>query len=97
MEYIEYDIKQIINEILKGTIIPNSVELNCELFGTDLNNVYDSYIYYKDEVDGIIEVYADFSCTIIDGYDERATRGSFKGKFILDYKSFIENSCEVSI
>ncbi len=97
MEYIEYDIKQIINEKLKGSIIPNSVELNCELFGTDLNNVYDSYIYYSNEVDGIIDVYADFNCTILDGYDERPTRGSFKGKFILDYKSFIEDSCEVSI
>ncbi len=97
MEYIEYDIKQIINEKLKGTIVQNSVELNCELFGTDLNNVYDSYIYYSDEVDGIIDVYADFNCTVIEGYDEKTARGSFKGRFILDYKSFIEDSCEVTI
>ncbi len=97
MEYIEYDIKHIINEKLKDSIVLNSAELNCELFGTDLNNVYDSYIYFSDEIDGIIDVYADFNCTIIDGYEEKAARGSFKGKYILDYKSFIEDSCEVNL
>ncbi len=97
MEYIEYDIKLIIQEKLKDIIIPNSIELNCEQYGSELNNIYDSYIYYSDEINGIIEVFADFNCIVIKEDIHLKSRGSFKGKFVLEYKSFIDDSCEVYI
>ncbi len=98
MEYIEFDIKHLIYEKLNGKIVPYSVELNCEMPGSTLNNVYDSCIYYTDEKDGKIDVFADFNCLVKEiNSEEIPTRGNFKGSFFLEHKCFIEDTCEVSL
>ncbi len=98
MEYIEYDIKHLIYEKLSGKIVPYSIELNCEMPGSTLNNMYDSCIYYTDEEDGIIEVFADFNCRVTEpNSEETQARGNFKGKFYLEQKHFLEDTCEVSL
>ncbi len=97
MEYIEYDIKHLIYEKFNNKIVPYSVELNCEMPGAALNNMYDSCVYYTDEVDGTIEVFADFNCLVEESGNEIQARGSFKGRFYLEQKHFLEDTCEVSI
>ncbi len=97
MEYIEYDIKHLIYERLNNKIVPFSVELNCEMPGSTLNNMYDSCVYFTDEIDGKIEVFADFNCLVEEYGNEIQTRGSFKGSFFLDQKHFLEDTCEVTL
>ena len=52
MEYIEFDIKQEIYQLAKDKIVEYSVEFDCEIYGSTLNKVYGSEIYYTDEIDG---------------------------------------------
>lgn len=89
MEYIEYDIKQKIEEILHDRIVTHSVELNCELIGTSLNRIYGSNVYYKDEVNGFIEVIADFNCKLVDVLGNKTEeKGTFTGNYNVDQKHF---------
>ena len=100
MEYIELDIKQLIYELLNGKIVPYSVELNCELINTDLNNLYGTYIYHSDEKDGAVDVVADFHYKLIDSPlspPSIYSKGRFKGRFNLEHKCFFEGAYEVSL
>ncbi len=101
MEYIELDIKQIIHEFLREKIVPNSIDFKYELQNSTLNRVYGSNVYYSDEVDGIIEVFVDFACNVIDNQNENQSgalevKGSFSGRFNLNQKHFIdEGFCNI--
>ncbi|MGQ1784720.1 hypothetical protein [Saccharicrinis sp. GN24d3] len=100
MEYIELDIKQLIYEILNGKIVPYSVELNCEMLNSGLNNLYGTYIYYTNEVDGAVDVVADFNCKLMDNASspsEVKAKGRFKGRFNVEHKCFFDGAYEVNI
>lgn len=96
MEYIEFDIKNIIHDALQEQIIPYSVELNCELFNSPLNNIYGTNIYHSDELYGKVEVIADFTCCL-DNEDKTPCRGHFKGTFNVEHKCFFDGAYEVSL
>jgi hypothetical protein len=97
MEYIEFDIKQLIYELTNANIVPYSVELNCEIPGTTLQRIYGTCVYHGDEKDGMVEVVADFNCKVEFRNEEIFERGSFNGLFNLDQKCFVEGSCEVRL
>jgi hypothetical protein len=98
MEYIELDIKALIYEILKGKIVPYSVELNCEIMNSELNNLYGTCIYHDDEVDGSVNILADFNCQLMEHTElDINTKGCFKGRFNVEHKCFFEGAYEISL
>jgi hypothetical protein len=97
MEYIEFDIKHLIYELANVNIVPYSVELNCDIPGTSLRRIYGTSVYHGEERDGVVEVVAEFTCMVEFRNEEVIERGSFKGLFNLDQKSFVEGACEVQL
>jgi len=100
MEYIELEIKRIIYDLLEGKVVPYSIELDCELPGTNSNKLYGTNVYVGEEKDDMISVEADFSCRIKEeiGYsdEELNQKGKFKGIFNVAHKCFAdEGACEV--
>ena len=100
MEYIELEIKRIIYDLLAGKVVPYSVELDCELYGTNLTKLYGINVYVGEEKDDLIDVEADFNCKLKDeiGYSEEESnqKGNFRGVFNVAHKCFAnEGACEV--
>ncbi len=92
MEYIEYDIKSKIQEILKGRVLTHSIELDCEMIGSTLHRIYGTNVYHHDEVNGYLDVEADFHCILINALGEESyERGSFAGRYNIEQKHFEED------
>ncbi len=89
MEYIEYDIKSKIQELLNGRVIPHSIELDCERVGSTLTRIYGTNVYSHPEQNGYLEVEADFHCTLLNALGEESNeRGSFSGRYNIEQKHF---------